>query len=86
MVETVVFDYLSPYCDFDLEDGKPVFLHDTLAHDHASPYKVWLQKVSIWEDMIQIKIHLNLLPLLWPWAQHSNAIFSQDNPAYDDMS
>ena len=40
MVETVIFDYVRPNCDFDLEDSKPVFLHDTLAHEDASPYKV----------------------------------------------
>ena len=44
MVETVIFDYVRPNCDFDLEDSKPVFLHDTLAHEDASPYQVWLQK------------------------------------------
>ena len=31
---------------FELEDSKPIFLHDTLAHDVASPYQVWLQKVQ----------------------------------------
>ena len=46
MVETVMFDYMSPQCDLDLEDSKPIFLHDTLAHDVASPYLVWLQKVQ----------------------------------------
>ena len=46
MVETVISDYMSPQCDLDLEDSKPVFLHDTLAHDYASPYQVWLQKVQ----------------------------------------
>ena len=46
MVETVIFDYTSPYCDFDIENGKTIFLHDTLAHDAASPYRVWLQKVQ----------------------------------------
>ena len=44
-VETVIFDYMNSKCDLDLEDSKPIFLHDTLAHDDASPYQVWLQKV-----------------------------------------
>ena len=44
MVETVIFAHMSPQCDLNLEDSKPVFLHDTLAHDDASPYKVWSQK------------------------------------------
>ena len=35
MVETVISDYMSPHCDLELEDSKPIFLHDTLAHDNA---------------------------------------------------
>ena len=46
MVGTVTFDYMSPYSDFDLEDNKAIFSHYTLAHDNASPFKVWLQKVK----------------------------------------
>ena len=38
MVETVISDYMSPHCDLELEDSKPIFLHDTLAND-ASPYR-----------------------------------------------
>ena len=45
-VETVIFDQMGPHCVPKLEDGKPVFLHDTLACDVASPYQVWLQKVQ----------------------------------------
>ena len=29
------------HCDLDFEDTKPIFLHDTLAHDDASPYQIW---------------------------------------------
>ena len=46
VVKTVIFDQMSPVCDHELEDSKPVFLHDTLAHDVASPYQFWLQKVQ----------------------------------------
>ena len=46
MVETVISDHMSPHCDPGLEDSKPIFSHDTLAHDDASPYQVWLQKVQ----------------------------------------
>ena len=46
MVETVIFDQMSPDYDPELEDNKPIFLHDTLTHDVASPYQVWLQKVQ----------------------------------------
>ena len=45
MVETVIFDQMSRHCDTELEDRKPIFLH-ILAHDVASPYQVWLQKVQ----------------------------------------
>ena len=45
MVETVILDYISPHCDPELEDSKPLFLYDTLAHDDASQYQVWQQKV-----------------------------------------
>ena len=46
MVETVMFDYMSPQCDLDLEDSKPISLYNTLVHDDPSPYQVWLQKVQ----------------------------------------
>ena len=46
MVETVISDKMSPRCDPELEDSKPIFLHDNLAHDAASPYQVWLQEVQ----------------------------------------
>ena len=45
MVETVLFDYMSPHCDLDPEDSKLIFSQDTLACDDVSPYQVWLQKV-----------------------------------------
>ena len=48
----------------------------------ASPYKVCLEKVSSWGDIIQMNIHWNSEPFLWPWPwpQQSNPFFSQDNP------
>ena len=46
IVEIVLSDYMSPHCNPELEDSKPIFLHDTLAQDDASPYQVWLQKVQ----------------------------------------
>ena len=46
MVEAGILDQMSPHCDPKLDDSKPIFLHDTLAHDVASPYQVWLQKFS----------------------------------------
>ena len=29
LIETVIFDYMSPHCDPELQDSKPIFLHDT---------------------------------------------------------
>ena len=47
MVATVTSDQMSPHCDPELEDSKPIFLRDTLAHDVASPYQVWIQNIQI---------------------------------------
>ena len=33
MVQTVISDYMRPHCDPELEDSKPISLHNTLAHD-----------------------------------------------------
>ena len=47
MVETVISDQMSLHCDPELEDSKPIFLHDTLTPVAvASPYQVWIQKVQ----------------------------------------
>ena len=42
----VISVYFNPHCDLDLENSKPIFSYDTLAHDAASPYQVWLQSVQ----------------------------------------
>ena len=46
MVETVTSDNMNPHCNPELEDSKPIFLHNTLAHDDATPFQVWLQKIQ----------------------------------------
>ena len=46
MVEKVILAYMSHHYDLELKDSKPIFLHDTLAYDDASPYQTWLQKVQ----------------------------------------
>ena len=56
-VETVISDQISLHCDPELEDSKPIFLHDTLAHDASSPYQVWLHKIQQLRDIIQMNIH-----------------------------
>ena len=37
IVETVIFRLYEPY-DPEFEDSQQIFLHDTPAHDDASPY------------------------------------------------
>ena len=48
MVETVMFDYIIPHLDLDLDNStkKKTFSHDTLAHDAVLLYEVCLQKVQ----------------------------------------
>ena len=66
MVVTVIFDQMSPKSNSDpeLEDSKPVSLHDTLANDVASPYQVLLQKVQQLRRYLQMNIHWNSEPFL----------------------
>ena len=54
---------MSPHCDPKHEDSKPILLHDTSAHNVASPYQVWLQKISGWGDIVQMNIHWNSEPI-----------------------
>ena len=35
MVDKVISDYMCLQCDPEFQDSKPIFLHDTLAHDDA---------------------------------------------------
>ena len=60
MVATIILDYMSPHYDPELEDSKPIFLHDTVAHDVALPYQVWLQKVQ----QLKMNIHWSSEPFL----------------------
>ena len=64
MVETAISDQMSPYCDHELADSKPTFLLDTLAHDVASPYQVWLQKVKQLKRYCLMNIYRNSEPFL----------------------
>ena len=83
MIETVIFDYISPRYNPKLEDSKPIFLHDTLAimmHHHSN---FVYRRFSNWGDIVQMNSHWNFESLLWPWPKQSNPIFSQDNPAKD---
>ena len=51
--------------------------------------KFGYKRFSSWGDIAQMNIHWNsesfLWPWPWPWPQQNNSIFSQDNPAYDDV-
>ena len=54
-VETVTFYYINPCCDLDLEDSKPIFLHDTPPHDNTPPYQAWLKMDEGSGDTVQTK-------------------------------
>ena len=41
ILKKAYFDYIILNCAFDLDDSKPIFLKDNLAHNDASPYQVW---------------------------------------------
>ena len=45
-------DYISPYCDLDLEDSIPILVHDTPAQDDGPPYQVWIQKVELFRGYL----------------------------------
>ena len=61
-VETVISDKMSPHSDPELEDNKPIFLYDTLAHDAAS--KIGYRRFSSGRDIIQMNSHRNSEPFL----------------------
>ena len=69
--------------------SNPIFVHDTLAHDVALPYQIWLQRVQrlrrycLDEHSLEFWTFSVTLPL--PWPQQTNPIFSQDNPPHDDV-
>ena len=88
MVETVTFDQTSPHCDPELQDRKPIFLHDTLVHDVTSPYQVWLQKGWAVEEILSKWTFTGILKLsvtLTLTTTEQSNLFTQDNPPYDDV-
>ena len=64
IVQPVIFDHMSPHCDPELENSTPIFLHDTLAHDIASPYQVWLQTIQQLRSCRPDEQSLNTEPFL----------------------
>ena len=81
MVETVIFDQMSPHCDPELKDSKPIFLHYTLAHDVASPYQVWLQKFLQLRRYCSGKTVIGILNLFCN-RDHNRAIQSFHKPIH----
>ena len=57
MVQTVILDYMNPHYDPELEDSKPIFLHNTLAQDDVSLTKFGYKRFSSWVDIVQMDIH-----------------------------
>ena len=87
MVETVIPDQMSPHCDPELEDSKPIFLHNTVAHDVASSYQVWLQKVQqlrrYHPDEHSLKFLTCSVTLTLTTTEQSHLF--KDNPPYEDI-
>ena len=77
--------HISPCCDFEPEDNKPIFLHNILANVDASSYQVWLQRFGSLEDTFKtntdiLNFHFDLEP------EGSNPIYKTLlTPAYDDV-
>ena len=42
----VIFVYISPHCDLDIQDSEQIFPRDTLAHNNAPPYQIWSKWLS----------------------------------------
>ena len=86
MVETDIFDQMSPHCDPELEDRKLIFLH-ILAHDVTSPHQLWLQKVQqqriYHQDEHSLEFFTSSVTLTLTTTDQS--IFSQENTPYDDV-
>ena len=65
---------MSPHCDLDLEDTKPVFPHDTTTHVDALACQFWSQKVHMF-----IKYHVNKhFSTFWTFA----VIFNEQNRSF----
>ena len=58
-------------------------LHLLIMNHHT---KFGYKRFSSWEDIVKMKHSLEFPTFPWPWPQKSNPIFSQDNPACDDVS
>ena len=81
MLETVIFNHMSPHCDLELEDSKSI-LHDTQVHDGASPYQVWLLKVQqlrrYWDEHL-LEIWTFLVALTLTTKEHCSLFTRQSS-------
>ena len=76
---------MSPCCDLDLVNTKPIFLHDTLAHDDASSDQVWLPKNQQFRRYSRNCLdHMN--PCCDLELKNSKPTFLLDTLALDDES
>ena len=78
-----VYYRMSPCCDLDLKNSKPIFLHDTLAHEDASQKGNKMFGSSyhiIWTNIEILTLCCNLA------LKCSDPILSQDTLAYEDVS
>ena len=77
MVQTVVFDQMSSHCDPDLEDSKPIFLHDSLAHGMLHHHTKFAQRRSAAEEISSRRTFTGILNLFCDLdLDHNRAIQS----------
>ena len=55
LVQKIFPDDFNPHCDLDL-DSNPKLPQNTLAHDDAPLYRVWLQKFMSWKNDIFVEV------------------------------
>ena len=70
-VQSVIPDCMSPHCYLNRKDRKPIFSHNTLAHDDESHTTFSYKRFSTPEDIIRTNTELWTLMWHWPWTQQS---------------
>ena len=83
-------DYMSLHCDHDLENSKPLFSQDTLAHDADSSYQGWLQKIKQFRrnhpDKHSLKFRIFAVTLTLNTTKQSNLSKRQSSLSHQTKS
>ena len=68
------FIYISPGCDLDVEDSRPILPHDTPVHDNTPPYQVCLHYIEQFRryhpDKIQTHRQMDVMIPIYPPPPH----------------